>query len=101
MKHWDSISSEFDENSMSYESSMKMLFNEVSHDHEFLFYILRVNNLYTKEKMKKFFIDEKKFLHILKSILKQKNYLNTGVNYSVLKDPVSNKLPEDYETFSE
>lgn len=70
MKHWDSISCEFDENSMDYKSSMKLLFEDISNDSEFLFYILRVNNLYTREKMKKFSIDEQKFLEILKHILK-------------------------------
>ena len=97
MKHWDSISCEFDEHSMDYKSSMKLLFNEISIDHEFLFYILRVNNISTREKMQKFYINEKKFLEILKTILKLKNYQG-GFNYSVLKDPVSDKLPEDYET---
>jgi|JI61114C2RNA_FD_contig_123_36395_length_2030_multi_3_in_2_out_0_3 hypothetical protein len=70
MKHWDSISCEFDENSMNYKSSMKILFDEISQDYEFLFYILRVNNLYTKEKMKNFNIDVRKFLEILKFTLK-------------------------------
>lgn len=54
MKHWDSISTEFDEHSMSYKSSMKILNDDISKDYEFLFYILRVNNLYTKDKMKIF-----------------------------------------------
>ena len=50
--------------------------------------------------MKNFDINEQKFLEILKTVLKQKNYLG-GFNLSVLKDPVSNKLPEDYENFVE
>lgn len=100
MKHWDSISSEFDENSMSYKSSMSILFDEISRDFEFLFYILRVNNLYTKEKMKNFSIDVRKFLEILKFTLKQKMHFGI-INYSVLKDPVSDKLPDDYESLIE
>lgn len=70
MKHWDSISCEFDEHSMNYKSSMKLLFKDISDDYEFLFYILRVNNLYTREKMNNLYIDEKKFLEVLKQILK-------------------------------
>ena len=59
-----------------------------------------MNNLHTKEKMTAFEISVKKFLDILKYTLKTKNnYL--PLNLSVLKDPVSDKLPEDYENFVE
>jgi hypothetical protein len=50
--------------------------------------------------MKIFDIGIKKFLDIIKYTLKTKNnYLS--LNYSVLKDPVSDKLPEDYEDLVE
>ena len=101
MKSWDSITAEYDEKSVGYKSALNILFNEVSKDNEFRFYILRVNSLYKNRKMSNLGIRKEDFLHIIKSTLKRKNDCFISMKYSVFRDPLSDKLPDDYEAFSE
>lgn len=51
--------------------------------------------------MEKIDISKKMFLEILKNALRKKNDHIHHLDFSVLKDPVSGKLPEDYNELSE
>jgi hypothetical protein len=100
MKSWDSITAEYDSESIKFKSALSLLKEKVKSDNEFRFYILRVNSLYKNRRMDKLDIDNEEFLEIIKQTLKRKAE-NVQNDFSVLKDPVSNKLPDDYELLCE
>lgn len=100
MKSWDSITAEYEANSVNFKSALSILKDKVKGDDEFRFYILRVNQLYKNRQMNKLDIDNEEFLEIIKSTLIKKAE-NVIDDFSVLKDPVSGKLPDDYELLCE
>ena len=51
--------------------------------------------------MDKIEISKKMFLEVLKNALRKKNEHIHPLEFSVLKDPVWGKLPEDYNELSE
>lgn len=101
MKSWDSLTAEFDENSMDYKSAFRILSDSVLRDNEFRFYILRVNNLYTEDKLKKMNISKREFLAILKNTLNRKKESYFSSKLSIFRDPLNDKVPHDYHKLSE
>jgi len=98
MKSWDSITAEFDENALDYQSALYVLYKNIVKDNEFRFYIIRVNSLYTVEKMQKITMTNLEFLQILKSTLKRKHEVNFSCKDSIYYNEEG--LPHDYAALS-
>ena len=98
MKSWDSITAEFDENALGYQSALYTLYKNLIKDNEFRFYIIRVNSLYTPERMQKFSMTNLEFLQIIKSTLKRKHEVNFNSKESIYYE--EDGLPLDYAALS-
>ena len=98
MKSWDSITAEFDENALSYKSALSILHDNIRRDNEFRFYIIRVNSLFSKEKMQMLKISQIEYLEIIKSTLKRKNNYNFDYHDSIFFN--NGSIPTDYSALS-
>lgn len=98
MKSWDSITAEFDENALDYQSALYILYKNVVKDNEFRFYIIRVNSLYTVQKMQKLSMTNLEFLQIIKSTLKRKHEVNFSSRESIYYGEEG--VPLDYAALS-
>lgn len=99
MKSWDSITAEFDENALEYQSALYTLYKNVIKDNEFRFYIIRVNSLYTADKMQKLSMTNLEFLQIIKSTLKRKHEVNFSSKESIYHIDEEG-VPLDYAALS-
>ena len=98
MKSWDSITAEFNEDALDYQSALFTLYKNVIKDNEFRFYIIRVNSLYTAERMQKLALTNLEFLQILKSTLKRKHEVNFSSKESIYHGEEG--VPLDYAALS-
>lgn len=98
MKSWDSITAEFDENALDYKSALYILHDNIMRDNEFRFYIIRVNSLFSKEKLDKLKISQVEYLEIIKSTLKRKHSNNFDFRNSIYYE--NGNMPTDYSALS-
>jgi hypothetical protein len=98
MKSWDTITAEFDENSLMYKSALNILMQNVVKDLEFRFYIIRVNSLFKCEKLSKINLSKLEFLEILKITLVRKNE-GFMKNYTIFVNS-HNHVISDYVTYA-
>lgn len=98
MKSWDSITAEFDENALDYQSALYTLYKNVVKDNEFRFYIIRVNSLYSADKMLKLGMSNLEFLQIIKSTMKRKHEVSFSTRESIFYE--EDGVPLDYLALS-
>lgn len=96
VKQWDVVTEEFGPNCMSFLSLFKQMQHRSLSDQEFLFYLVRVNELFSQEALRKIGIGVDSVVDVVKGLLVRK--LETGnFEYSIfgnLKSSKKGHIPE-------
>ena len=96
MKSWDTITAEFDETSPHYYSIYSILESKISSDYEFRFYILRVNEMCSRQKLSRWGMSLREFILVLLHTLNRKNEYDFMKERSIFFSSTRKELPPDY-----